>query len=1755
MSKPEKSSRRVVSRFALFAVVGAFLMIFLAAGTHAGNLAFLGSIKELLGLPTAEAAPVKNAASPTQGAIAERSDVNGNRQADPPASRQSGIVVGHSYHNDTSPPLRDMVQIPMKGVEDRDAHEAIRNPQIANNHIDRPDTVVQSTMAPEAMPTPILNFNGIPFPGVVCNCEPPDTNGEVGATQYVQMVNEGYQVFNKDTGASVLGPASIASVWAGFGGLCQTGGQGDPVVLYDQIANRWLISQFAGGTPTDECIAISTTSDATGSWNRYGFHLGSNFFDYPHIGVWPDGYYMEDNVFNAAGNARFGPQPFVFDRLAMIAGMPATFITPGITGGSSEPYALPADLDGLILPPTGTACPFIEFPSSGTYRTFLFHADFVTPANSTYTQRTSPAAASFSQLCPGNRNCVPQLGTSGRVDGLGDRLMHRLSYRIVDGVERIVGNHSVSAGGVSGIRWFELRNVTSGSESVFQESTYQPDTDWRWMGSAAEDTNGNMAIGFSASSATINPQIRYAGRLASDPINTLGQGEAHLFDGTGSQTGNRWGDYSAISVDPVDDCTFWYTQEYYLTVSDFNWRTRIGSFKFPTCMLTPTFTFDVTPSSQDICAGTDAIYNVNTSSIGGFTDPVMLSATGNPAGTTVMFNPNPVTPGSSSTMTVSNTGGAAAGTYMIDVHGVSGAILYDRNVTLNVFTGVPGTPSLTAPANGATGQPINPTFMWTAASQAPSYTLEVATDAGFTNIVHTANGIVGTTYSGATLNVGTTYFWRVRGVNACGVGSNSSVFSFSTVGCSPAWQSGPDQPPGRALFQGALGSDDKLYIAGGGAPDGSTVSNQVARYDATTNTWAIVAPLPVAISQDSVGAANGKVYVAGGFIPPSTVTNALRIYDIATNTWSSGANMPTGKEAAAGALVNGKFYVMGGDDGTNGVNTNYVYDIAADTWSTGAPLPDARTNTYATAAGGQIYVYGGQLISGATQTAVDTLLRYDPVANSWTNLGSASTGGHGNYGGISPYGTGQLLIADGATSTFDPSNTTHIFTISSGTFSVGPSMAVARSGHAQGTLPDGRVLVADGFDTSASTTATVELLSNCSGGTPTPTATATNTPTATPTNTPTNTPTASPTNTPTATPTNTPTSTPTGTATATATPTASPSCTPAGWQSGPDQPPSRYALQGVLGSDDMLYVAGGQTGDTVPTVYDQVSRYDYTTDTWSNVAPLPVALGQGTMGAANGKVYVAGGFTGGSNVTNALQIYDIASNTWTSGANLPTSPGVEAAAGAVVNGKFYVMGGDDFNNGLNTTFIYDIATDTWTTGATLPDMRTNTYGTAANGLIYVYGGVVLPAFTTTDTLLRYDPVANSWSNLGSAGTGGRGNYGGISPLGTGQLLIADGADGTGASTTGTHIFDISGGTFSVGPAMMHMRAGHAQGTLPDGRVLVADGFDTASTTTTTVELLSFFCPTPTPTNTPTNTPTATPTVTGTPTNTPTDTPTATPTITGTPTVTPSTTPTPMGYYENRAAICMTLGNPASPYPSTITVAGGPLQIGTVRVTLYDLSHVLPDNIDILLVGPLGQKYVLMGDAGGSAAIDPASPVTLMFTDAAGQVLPNSAMLTSGTFEPTNWESPVTDFPAPAPPGPYNEPGNAIGGTGPETLFGTFGLSNANGIWSLYVRDDGGLQQAEAITGCIDGGWSLEFLPLTAAGVTMSGRVTTADGRGIRNAKVVVTGNSLDHPVVATTGFIRLLLVRRTDGRPDLCGDGQLEALHLQHAESRDNSRR
>jgi hypothetical protein len=687
----------------------------------AAALSGVGLILALaIGLNPLRSGPQLAAPGADHATVSAADSVNG------PVAMGHGVLMGADLKHDTSLPLRAQQQypahpLPIDAGEDGDVGPAHAGPNGA-------DPVVQNTLAAPNVPSTSLNFEGIDFPGVVCNCAPPDTNGEVGATQYVQIVNEGYQVWNKSTGASVYGPVAITTIWSGFGGVCQLSGDGDPVVLYDQLANRWLVSQFAGsGTPTDECIAVSTTSDATGAWYRYDFHLGSNFFDYPKLAVWPDGYYMSMNVFNAAGTAWIGSQPFVFDRTKMLAGQAATYQSTGNLGTTSDPI-LPADLDGSALPPSGAPETFVRWPQfTGTYQTYHYHVDWVAPANSTFTTFASPAAAPFTAACA---NCVTQPSGGYGLDTLADRLMFRLTYRNVGGHESVVGNYTVASGGVTGIRWFELRNVTSGPETVFQESTYQPDSTYRWMGSAAMDQSGDIALGFSASSSSVFPSLRYAARLAGDPLNTLGQGEATLITGLGSQIGtnDRWGDYSDMTVDPVDDCTFWFTSEYYPSgTSQFNWRTRIGSFSLPGCgssATTGSISGHVTDSNThagisgatvQISGGGSATTDAAGSYSFGNLNPATYSLTASAAGHTTSAPANvTVTVGNTSTRDfalVSTTGWVAGKVTDPSTAPVAGATVTvggggsastDANGNYSIAGVSPGTHSVTAAKAGYT---------------------------------------------------------------------------------------------------------------------------------------------------------------------------------------------------------------------------------------------------------------------------------------------------------------------------------------------------------------------------------------------------------------------------------------------------------------------------------------------------------------------------------------------------------------------------------------------------------------------------------------------------------------------------------------------------------------------------------------------------------------------------------------------------------------------------------------------------------------------------------------------------------------------------------------------------------------------------------------------------------------------------------------------------------------------------------------------
>jgi hypothetical protein len=498
-------------------------------------------------------------------------------------AQSEAVEVSAAVHHDVSPPLRSIPpQAPRLGLREKPMHPLPLGPAGEL----QPDPVLQSTVGPAVATTPGLSFAGVGNGdyGFAPNAAPPDTNGAVGATQYVQWVNESFAVFDKATGALVHGPVAGNTLWSGFGGGCETNNDGDPIVRYDRISNRWVLTQFSVSTsPFLQCVAVSTTSDATGSYNRYAFSYGAQFPDYPKLGVWPDAYYISFNIFT--GNTFTGAKVCAYDRIAMVAGGAATQVCFQLS--SSFGGVLPSDIDGATHPPAGSPNFMINF-GSNSLNEWKFHVDFASPSNSTLTGPFNIPVAAFTPACSGG-TCIPQPGTKNKLDSLADRLMYRLAYRNFIN-ESLVVNHSVMVSGnkhsqVDGVRWYELRNPNGATgASLFQQGTFAPDSNSRWMGSIAMDKVGNIAVGYSVSGSSTFPSIRLTGRVPTDPLGTL-SAEALIIAGGGSQTGNlhRWGDYSAMSIDPVDDCTFFYTTEYLKASGSFNWSTWIASFKLPGC--------------------------------------------------------------------------------------------------------------------------------------------------------------------------------------------------------------------------------------------------------------------------------------------------------------------------------------------------------------------------------------------------------------------------------------------------------------------------------------------------------------------------------------------------------------------------------------------------------------------------------------------------------------------------------------------------------------------------------------------------------------------------------------------------------------------------------------------------------------------------------------------------------------------------------------------------------------------------------------------------------------------------------------------------------------------------------------------------------------------------------------------------------------------------------------------------------------------
>jgi hypothetical protein len=522
-------------------------------------------------------------------------------------------VIGQDK-NDVSPPMRQVKPVPPKAAAaDRPAklvpmkqiHEFKTRPGALKSPAPVFDPVIQNRPVVPSMPSPLVSFEGV---SNIYGYLPPDTNGDVGPNHYIQWVNVSFAIWDK-SGALLYGPADGDTLWQGFGGACEGNNHGDPIVLYDHLADRWFMSQFAlpnfPNGPFYQCIAVSATGDPLGSWYRYQYSF-TKMNDYPKFGVWQDGYYMSINQFNAGIGNWGGAGVAAFERDKMLAGQPAGMIYFDLYGVNPN-YGglLPADLDGPA-PPAGAPNVFTQFDDdawgSPTDRLAVweFHVDWATPANSTFGLSGNPNSslntASFdSDLCGYARNCIPQPGGSA-LDAISDRLMYRLQYRNFGDHQAMVVNHTVDAGANhAGVRWYELRNTGAGW-AIYQQGTYAPDADHRWMGSAAMDAAGNIAVGYSVSSGSTYPSIRYAGRLVSDPLDSLAQGETTLIAGGGVQqhSSGRWGDYSMMAVDPTDDCTFWYTQEYYAVSGVAPWQTRIGSFKFPNCDAGPTGTLQGT---------------------------------------------------------------------------------------------------------------------------------------------------------------------------------------------------------------------------------------------------------------------------------------------------------------------------------------------------------------------------------------------------------------------------------------------------------------------------------------------------------------------------------------------------------------------------------------------------------------------------------------------------------------------------------------------------------------------------------------------------------------------------------------------------------------------------------------------------------------------------------------------------------------------------------------------------------------------------------------------------------------------------------------------------------------------------------------------------------------------------------------------------------------------------------------------------------
>ena len=1244
----------------------------------------------------------------------------------PPADAGSGLrpEVRQALRSDTSVALRDVNVAHLKQPRATRDLPTLQMPKAVNNATPGESTGSRALDVEGPvnanMPAFDLDFEGV---GNVNGVLPPDTVGDVGPNHYMQWVNLSFQIWDKE-GNSLLGPLPGNALWDGFGGACENQNNGDPIVLYDHLSDRWMASQFAlfSADGNHQCIAISQTGDPTGEWHRYDFVIhDTKINDYPHFGLWPDGWYLAFNQFDENTFAWQGQGVAAFDRAAMIAGDPdATMIYFDLFGVDPNfGGQIPSDLDGFP-PPAGAPNYFIEADDSafGVFATdrlsvWEFHADFDTPANSTFGIGGQPnyhldTAPFDMNLCGFNRSCIPQPETGQGVDALSDRLLHRLQYRNFGDHQSLVANHTVDVDGSdhAGIRWYELR-ATGGPWAIEQQGTYAPDSDHRWMGSAAMDASGNIAVGYSVSSETTFPSIRAAGRLVTDPPGELSQGEQEMFAGTGSQTHSaaRWGDYSSLNVDPVDQCTLWYTQEYLVETSVADWHTRIGHFKFPSCTLGPSGTLTGTV--------TDAATN---NPIEGATVTADQVSTSTDADGVYQF-----------TLPVGDYDmSATAYGYETELRpGVQ--VLEDQTTTedfaLDAVPAVTVTGTVTDGSGHGwplyaridiSGYPFGPVFT---NPETGEYSVELVQETPFTFTVNAMTGVYTpaireVSYSAATATENFALEVDIEICDAPGYegGEDGLREGFDTevlpdgwavvdnIGNGQEWVF--DDPADRGNLTGGTGGfaivDSDFY-----GPEESqdtelvtpvidltTVDAPQIQFDMDYLDYSVTAEISdVDLSIDG-GTTWENVFRQEGTslrtahieldIPQAAnqanVQVRFHYYDATFSFWWEVDNVLVGTPECnpiPGGLIVGNVYDEVTGDALDGATVASV-EVPEDATLTGPTpedpgLDDGFYTLFSTLTGAHDFTASKTNYASATATVnvVD-----DGVVRQNFELGS----GHLV---VSPTELEVTVLLDETTS---------------------DTLTISNDGTADATFEIGER--DKGSDILQSEGAR---MTNKTGQ-------------------------------------------------------YSPLSAVAADPRGPGvlRPiPPPYAPPWVDIAEYPVDIMDSIADTFDGKVYgvsgisccfewrNNLFSYDPATNAWTELSPMSIGREKPNGAIIDGKFYVVGGWDPNGAVVDTLEIYDIATDTWTTGASVPTA--YAASSNVALDGKLYLIGGCQFDCGTTDVWVYDPAGDAWSQAADYPETISWTHCGPIDGLIYCAGGT--SGSGTTANAYVYDPGSDTWSEI------------------------------------------------------------------------------------------------------------------------------------------------------------------------------------------------------------------------------------------------------------------------------------------------------------------------------------------------------------------------------------------------------------------------